>query len=268
VLGISEEDLNKLTREAAKPKREAAGARKQPKQDKQEPKKEQRPEPKRPEPMPAEAKRPAPEPRRPEPPMAESQPQTVADDLGPATVKITAASTGQTSKPLAFHLNRQSPVVDAPSIGSKTAKRLVKVGVHTVDDLLAMDVEQAAGQLGSSYMTPETLRDWQSQAALCCRVPNLRGHDAQMLVGCGMSDPQLIANMAPGELLDRVENFLLSEEGERILRRAREPDRDEVTNWIRWCQQARKLAGLFAENFKAFADNASPEVIAAGPRIG
>ncbi len=33
-------------------------------------------------------------------------------------------------------------------------------------------------------------------------------------------------------------------------------------------EQARKLAGLFAENFKEFADNAAPEVIAAGPRIG
>jgi len=33
-------------------------------------------------------------------------------------------------------------------------------------------------------------------------------------------------------------------------------------------EQARKLAGLFAENFKEFANNASPEVIEAGPRIG
>ena len=33
-------------------------------------------------------------------------------------------------------------------------------------------------------------------------------------------------------------------------------------------EQARKLAGLFAENFKEFADSASAEVIAAGPRIG
>ena len=63
-----------------------------------------------------------------------------------------------------------------------------------------------------------------------------------MLVGCNMTDPQLIANMAPGELLDRVEEFLLSEEGERLLQRAKEPDREEVTNWIRWAQQARKLA--------------------------
>jgi phosphoenolpyruvate carboxykinase (ATP) len=33
-------------------------------------------------------------------------------------------------------------------------------------------------------------------------------------------------------------------------------------------EQARKLAGLFAENFKEFESEAAPEVIAAGPRAG
>ena len=105
-----------------------------------------------------------------------------------------------------------------------------------------IDPDEAAAELNSSYMTPQALRDWQSQAALVCRIPNLRGHDAQMLVACRLTDPQLIANMAPGELLDRVEEYLLSEEGERVLGRCKEPDREEVTNWIRWAQQSRKLA--------------------------
>ena len=150
--------------------------------------------------------------------------------------------TSDQPRPLTFHLDRQSPVVDAPSIGSKTARRLHKIGVKTVDDLLALDTVDASEQLNSSYMTPESLTAWQRQAALVCRIPNLRGHDAQMLVGCNMFDPQLIANMAPGELLDRVEEFLLTEDGERLLGRNKEPDREEVTNWIRWAQQARKLA--------------------------
>jgi phosphoenolpyruvate carboxykinase (ATP) len=33
-------------------------------------------------------------------------------------------------------------------------------------------------------------------------------------------------------------------------------------------EQARKLAGLFAENFKEFESEAAPEVIAAGPKTG
>jgi len=31
--------------------------------------------------------------------------------------------------------------------------------------------------------------------------------------------------------------------------------------------QANKLAGMFAENFKAFADQVTPDVLAAGPRV-
>jgi phosphoenolpyruvate carboxykinase (ATP) len=33
-------------------------------------------------------------------------------------------------------------------------------------------------------------------------------------------------------------------------------------------EKARHLAKLFVENFKQFADQASPEVVAAGPRAG
>ena len=33
-------------------------------------------------------------------------------------------------------------------------------------------------------------------------------------------------------------------------------------------EKAKALAKLFAENFKQFADQASPEVLAAGPKVG
>jgi phosphoenolpyruvate carboxykinase (ATP) len=32
--------------------------------------------------------------------------------------------------------------------------------------------------------------------------------------------------------------------------------------------QARKLAGMFIENFKVFADQVKPEVVQAGPQVG
>ena len=238
VLGIAEEELNRLTLEAAAAR--MGQGRDEQKQQRAEAKAAAKAENKAKKARKKEEARAAKQAKQPSPAPADVAPQD--DDSGPATVKITRASTGTPAPSLRFHLDRNSPVVDAPSIGGKTAKRFGKIGVQTVDDLLAVNPEEAAEQLNSSYMTAEAIRQWQAQAALVCRIPNLRGHDAQMLVGSNMTDPQLIANMAPGELLDRVEEFLLSEEGERLLQRTKEPDREEVTDWIRWAGQSRKLA--------------------------
>jgi len=44
--------------------------------------------------------------------------------------------------------------------------------------------------------------------------------------------------------------------------------RNTWPNEAAYDEQARKLAGMFIENFKAFEDHAMPEVAAAGPRLG
>jgi nucleotidyltransferase/DNA polymerase involved in DNA repair len=41
-----------------------------------------------------------------------------------------------------FTLNEDAPVVQAPSIGPKTARRLEAVGVKTIADLLAMNADE------------------------------------------------------------------------------------------------------------------------------
>ncbi|WP_197439936.1 DUF4332 domain-containing protein [Calycomorphotria hydatis] len=145
------------------------------------------------------------------------------------------------SSNLRFYLDRESPVVDAPSIGPKTAGRLEAVGINTVRDLLQANATGIAGRLNVDYITADVIRDWQSQARLCCRVPNLRGHDAQILVACGVVDPEDLCDLPPEDLLDLVAPFCSSPEGERILRSSKVPDLEEVTNWIDWAQAARPL---------------------------
>jgi hypothetical protein len=140
-----------------------------------------------------------------------------------------------------FHLELTSNVVDAPSIGPKTARRLKKVGIRTVADLLRIDPERASAKLGTRHITPQVLRDWQHQAQLVCRIPGLRGHDAQVLVGCGYTEPDQIAMAAERDLFSRVEPFSTTSEGQRILRTSAPPDRNEVRDWIRWAQSSRRL---------------------------
>jgi hypothetical protein len=134
-----------------------------------------------------------------------------------------------------------SDVVDAPSIGPKTARRLRKIRVRTVADLLRLNPEQASAKLGTRHITPQVLRDWQDQARLVCRVPQLRGHDAQILVACGYTEPEQLAAARDHDVLARVEPFCTTSDGQRILRSSSPPDLAEIGDWIRWSRQARRL---------------------------
>ncbi len=131
-----------------------------------------------------------------------------------------------------YFLEAHDDVEDAPSIGVKTAKRLYVVGVKTVEDLLAADPEEIAALLEVSYITAQTVRDWQDQAKLQIEIPRLRGHDAQFLVGCGYRTLDQVTNASPETLLIDLQAFLITKDGARLLRVGNEPDLDEVKGWI------------------------------------
>jgi predicted flap endonuclease-1-like 5' DNA nuclease len=140
-----------------------------------------------------------------------------------------------------FYLDEDSPIVDAPSIGPKMARRLEALHVNTVADFLALSPEEASAKLGNKALTAETIRKWQAQTRLACRTPGLRGHDAQILVACGVTEPEELASMNTQELMDVLTPFMESPEAERILRGASRPDHAEVAGWIDAAQHARPL---------------------------
>ncbi len=144
-------------------------------------------------------------------------------------------------EPLRFFLETSDPVVDAPSIGPKSAERLEAIGINTVSDLLEADAEATAKLIKDRRINGDTFRDWQVQARLVCRVPNLRGHDAQILVACGVTDPQTLAEQNASSLLKEVSRFVNTMEGKRVLRNGKRPDLAEVTAWIEWAESARPL---------------------------
>jgi len=151
---------------------------------------------------------------------------------------------GQREKgPPRYYLEFDSPIVDAPSVGPKTAKRLKGCRIRTVNDLLQADPQSLAASLKTAHLTEQVIRDWQDQARLVCGIPDLRGNDAQLLVACNVRTPQAVAGSEQGSLAQRIERFSKSPAGQRILRNAASPDAEEVAEWIANAQVGRGVQG-------------------------
>ena len=144
-------------------------------------------------------------------------------------------------KKLKFYLNLDDQLEAAPSIGAKTAERFEAIGVLTVDQFLKQTAESMATKLDYKRITAEVIREWQHQARLVCRIPNLRGHDAQLLVGCDITEPEALATMQPQNLLNVILPFAESKEGVRIIRNGKKPDLEEINDWIAWAAEMRSI---------------------------
>ena len=149
-------------------------------------------------------------------------------------------SAGHQSK-LRFYLDIDSPVVDAPSIGPKIVERLNALGIRTVNDLLRANAATFASQLGDKRISTETILEWQQQATLVCRVPNIRGHDAQQLVASGITTAEQLASCSVSSLVGKIATFTSSKAGQRLLRGAPGADEAEVRDWIQWASSSRTL---------------------------
>lgn len=140
-----------------------------------------------------------------------------------------------------FFLELDHDVEAAPSVGPKSAEKMQSLGVATVADFLRADADELAEQLGNRRIDGDVIRAWQRQTEMVCRVPNLRGHDAQILVACGIETAEELAEFDAETLLSIVEPYAQSNEGQRVLRSAPAPDLNEVNDWIRWAGKTRKL---------------------------
>jgi predicted flap endonuclease-1-like 5' DNA nuclease len=157
-----------------------------------------------------------------------------------------AGATARVSKPVPrlakFHLDPSSALADAPSIGNRTAQKLEAIGIRTVTQLLTRSPEDVALRLKLGHIKPDAVKEWQIQAKLACRVPNLRALDVKILVACGICEPEDLAKCEALDLLDRVDLFVSTSEGQRAIRGGgHQPDLDVVTGWIESARHARTL---------------------------
>lgn len=145
------------------------------------------------------------------------------------------------AKQLRFYLDVDDDIEAAPSIGPKRAAQLTDLGVATVQQLLDADPSDLADRLGHSRIDGGVIVAWQHQASLVCRIPGLRGHDAQVLVGSGFTTPEEIATMKPSDLFEFVDAYCDTSEGQRALRGGHRPDTEEVSQWIAGARKRRVL---------------------------
>ena len=185
---------------------------------------------------PAEAEVPlaeeAPPPKKKAPPKAEevlfepepeaAVPAPLADDLGEESGDIARRS----------RITRESPVVEAPSIGKKTAKRLSRAGITTVGDLLDCDTEETVFLVDVAYIDVDTLNDWKDQTIMMMEVPGLRVHDAQILVGAGIRNRKELAEAPARTLFMLASEFLQTPQGDRVIRDDDYLAEEEVEQWI------------------------------------
>ena len=131
-----------------------------------------------------------------------------------------------------FFLSVDSPIDQGPSIDAVAAARLRGLQVTHVVHLMQQDPCRLADALGLANVEANTIRRWQAECRLVCRVPNLRGFDSRILVACGITTPATLAATPPITLLHKVETFLATERGQQLLLSGSSHELARITGWI------------------------------------
>jgi hypothetical protein len=82
---------------------------------------------------------------------------------------------------------------------------------------------------------------WQREARLVCRIPELRGVGAQLLVASGFHEAEQVAGAKADDLVRRVRETCRGPQGQRILRNGGAPSSERIAEWIRHAAQMRPL---------------------------
>ncbi len=131
-----------------------------------------------------------------------------------------------------YRLTLDHGVADSPTIGARTAKRLVRAGIATVRDLVKADPAALAVRLNARSLTAQAICDLQDEALLACAVPGLRGTHAGLLVGAGYRSANAIAEAEPDKLCADILAFALTPAGQRILQDGGAPDIERIKGWL------------------------------------
>ncbi len=131
-----------------------------------------------------------------------------------------------------FYLSAASSLDEFPVLGTGTGAAFVRLGIHTVGDLLDANPAEIARRLNRRDIRSDTVKLWQSHMSLLCHVPELTLNDAQVLTACGITSPKELRESDAGRLWETVESFLTSDAAQRFAPVRRRYSRDQIADWI------------------------------------
>ncbi len=151
------------------------------------------------------------------------------------SVSEEGADTAVSAQAVEFYrrsIGYSSSLVDAPSIGPKTAKRFGNIGIHNIGEFVEVSSEELAARLATRWITADLIGEWQDQARLVCDVPALSGYSAQLLVALDYRTAWQLRTANAASLFSQLNQFCHTSEGQYILRASRVPTLSDVTSWI------------------------------------
>lgn len=136
---------------------------------------------------------------------------------------------------------------EVPSIGPQMARRLRGMGVFDVGDLLTLNLADSRFLLSELQLTADQVRLWQAEAELLCRVPDLTGRDAQLLVCCGILTVEELAGHSASDLALRIDRLRGGAATRWLPEVGVWPRRETVLCWIHAARRARHLETALSE---------------------
>ncbi len=152
------------------------------------------------------------------------------------------APTAAADKSAKYRLELTDLLERAPSIGPKTANRMLGHGWRTVGDFLAADPNEVARKLNSSWASVDIVTEWQKQAWLVLQIAELSGTGAQLLVGAGYPTVEEVAAAEAAEMVGYIAEFAQTTQGQRVLRDGKVPDQVTAARWIAAARGGRRLS--------------------------
>ncbi len=133
---------------------------------------------------------------------------------------------------LRYSLHLQDALVDAPSIGPRTADRFTAIGIHSVHHFLKADAGSMCDELATRWISESIISLWQLQAKVMCSVPELNCLESQLLAGAGFVSRQSIADCEAETLYQAVSQYAATSAGKRYLRGQNPPKLTDVQTWV------------------------------------
>jgi len=129
-------------------------------------------------------------------------------------------------------LTLDSPIVDAPAIGPKTAARFDAIGCYTIAMFLDRTAEEIEEKLNVKWITARLVTQWQDQSRLSIQIKRLTAAGAGLLVHMGIHSAEQLAKQDSSQLHVQLLSLSQTNEGKRLTRDQAPPTLVNVERWI------------------------------------